>query len=148
MEREKIIQELQKHDSTILDFPDRGPWGSSSYRGNCSGWIHAFLVWKYQVTKMAELFAGSGTGYDVAKDMGIAYSGAGLNPIPVRPGILQNDATRDMVPDFLFLHPPYGLKSKFPMQEACMQTRPGICPGPILDRCHGNNLCGRSMKSL
>lgn len=91
MEREKIIQELQKHDSTILDFPDRGPWGSSSYRGNCSGWIHAFLVWKYQVTKMAELFAGSGTGYDVAKDMGIAYSGADLNPIPVRPGILQTN---------------------------------------------------------
>lgn len=82
MEKEKIIQELQKHDSTILNFPDRGPWGSSSYRGNCSGWIHAFLVWKYQVTKMAELFAGSGTGYDVAKDMGIAYSGADLNPIP------------------------------------------------------------------
>ena len=120
MEREKIIQELQKHDSTILDFPDRGPWGSSSYRGNCSGWIHAFLVWKYQVTKMAELFAGSGTGYDVAKDMGIAYSGADLNSIPVRPGILQNDATRDMVPesfldaDFLFMHPPYGLEIKIP----------------------------------
>lgn len=120
MEREKIIQELQKHDSTILDFPDRGPWGSSTYRGNCSGWIHAFLIWKYQVTKMAELFAGSGTGYDVAKDMGIAYSGADLNPIPVRPGILQNDATRDMVPesfldaDFLFMHPPYGLEIKIP----------------------------------
>ena len=30
MEKEKIIQELQKHDSTILNFPDRGPWGSSS----------------------------------------------------------------------------------------------------------------------
>lgn len=109
MEKEKIIQELQKHDSTILNFPDRGPWGSSSYRGNCSGWIHAFLVWKYQVTKMAELFAGSGTGYDVAKDMGIAYSGADLNPIPVRPG---------------------------------------ICPGLILDRCHGNSLCRRLMQSL
>ncbi|MFR3809026.1 MAG: hypothetical protein ACLTX3_08760 [Lachnospiraceae bacterium] len=154
MEKEKIIQELQKHDSTILNFPDRGPWGSSSYRGNCSGWIHAFLVWKYQVTKMAELFAGSGTGYDVAKDMGIAYSGADLNPIPVRPGILQNDATRDMVPesfldaDFLLCTRHMVWKSKFPMQEACMQTRPGICPGPILDRCHGNNLCGRSMKSL
>ena len=69
---------------------------------------------------MAELFAGSGTGYDVAKDMGIAYSGADLNPIPVRPGILQNDATRDMVPEsfldaaFLFMHPPYGLEIKIP----------------------------------
>lgn len=56
----------------------------------------------------------------MAKDMGIAYSGADLNPIPVRPGILQNDATRDMVPesfldaDFLFMHPPYGLEIKIP----------------------------------
>ena len=53
------------------------------------------------------------------------------------------------LPDALFLCTRHMVwKSKFPMQEACMQTRPGICPGPILDRCHGNNLCGRSMKSL
>ena len=71
MDKELIIKRLQQSDSTILSFPDRGPWGDSRYRGNCSGWIQAFLIWKYHVRKMAELFSGSGTGYDVAKDMSI-----------------------------------------------------------------------------
>lgn len=113
MNRREIEEELKKHNSTLLSFPERGPWGSSSYRGNCSGWYHAFLIWKYQVQKMAELFAGSGTGYDVCKDMGIRYIGADLNPIPIREGILNIDAISDEVPmqfvdaDMIFMHPPY-----------------------------------------
>ena len=113
MEKEKIVEQLVQQDSTILSFPDRGPWGESSYRGNCSGWIHAFLIWKYRVEKMAELFSGSGTGYDVCKDMGIAYIGADLNPQPKRPGIMNVNAITDDVPaeftdaDLLFMHPPY-----------------------------------------
>lgn len=86
MNRNDIIARLQENDSTVLSFPDRGPWGDNRYRGNCSGWYQAFLIWKYKVHKMAELFSGSGTGYDVAKDMGIDYVGADLNPNPVRPG--------------------------------------------------------------
>ena len=113
MKRNEIEKELVKQDSTILSFPNRGPWGESSYRGNCSGWIHAFLIWKYQVEKMAELFSGSGTGYDVCQDMNISYVGADLNPNPVRPGILNVNAITDEVPmefmdaDMLFMHPPY-----------------------------------------
>lgn len=111
--REEIVRELMKNDSTVISFPDRGPWGESSYRGNCSGWIQAFLIWKYNVRKMAELFSGSGTGYDVAMDMGIDYIGADLNPTPVRPKILSVDAIEDEVPDefrdadFLYQHPAY-----------------------------------------
>lgn len=121
MQREEIINELVKHDSTVLSFPNRGnEWGSSSYRGNCSGWIHAFLIWKYKVEKMAELFAGSGTGYDVAKDMNIKYVAADLNPTAVRPGILNVNALLDDVPDeffgadLTFMHPPYGKEINIP----------------------------------
>ena len=95
MEKEEIIKELMKNDSSVLSFPQRGPWGDSRYRGNCSGYIQAYLIWKYQVQKLAELFAGSGTGSDVAKDMGISYIGADLNPNPVRPDILVVDAIKD-----------------------------------------------------
>ena len=118
--REEIIRVVSSNDSTVLSFKDRGPWGDNKYRGNCSGYIHAFLAWKYQVKKMAELFAGSGTGYDVCKDLGIEYIGADLNPSPVREGIITLDAIKDPVPDefdgadFLFMHPPYGKEIKIP----------------------------------
>lgn len=113
MNKNDIIKRLMENNSTILSFPDRGPWGENSYRGNCSGWIQAFLIWKYKVRKLAELFAGSGTGSDVARDMGIDYIGADLNPNPKRSNILVCDAIKDEVPDefrdadFLFMHPPY-----------------------------------------
>lgn len=120
MTRKEIETILEKNDSTLLSFPERGPWGDNKYRGNCSGWIHAFLIWKYQVQKLAELFSGSGTGYDVCKDMNIHYVGADLNPTPVRPGIIQTNAVTDEVPeeflgaDMLFMHPPYGKEIRIP----------------------------------
>lgn len=113
MHKNDIIAKLRENNSTLLSFPDRGPWGESSYRGNCSGWIQAFLIWKYHIKKLAELFAGSGTGSDVARDMEIDYIGADLNPNPKRSNILVVDAIKDEVPDefrsadFLFMHPPY-----------------------------------------
>ena len=120
MNKERIIKTLQEKDSTILSFPERGQWGDPKYRGNCSGWIQAFLIWKYKVEKFAELFAGSGTGYDVAKDMCVRYVGADLNPVPVREGILNVNAVTDEVPeefygaDMTFMHPPYGAEINIP----------------------------------
>lgn len=125
MKKNDIIKKLETTDSTLLSFPDRNnAWESNSYRGNCSGWIHAFLIWKYQVKKMAELFSGSGTGYDVAKDMEISYVGADLNPVAVRPGILNVNAVTDEVPDsfrdadMIFMHPPYGQEIGIPYAGA------------------------------
>ena len=48
MNRNEIIARLMENDSTVLSFPDRGPWGDQKYRGNCSGWYQAFLIWKYK----------------------------------------------------------------------------------------------------
>ena len=120
MTRSEIEQTLRQHDSTVLSFPDRGPWGSNKWRGNCSGWIQASLVWKYEVKKLAELFAGSGTGSDVARDMGIDYVGADLNPNPTRTNIIVCDAIKDEVPDefrdadMVFMHPPYSELIRIP----------------------------------
>ena len=120
MKRDEIVRELMKNDSSVLSFPERGPWGDSKYRGNCSGYIQAYLIWKYQVQRLAELFAGSGTGSDVCKDMEISYIGADLNPNPVRPDILVVDAINDDVPeefygaDMVFMHPPYGAEIHIP----------------------------------
>lgn len=115
MRKEDILKELSKHDSTVLSFPDRGPWGDSRYRGNCSGWIPAYFIQKYHVKSLAEIFAGSGTTYDVCQDMGVEYVGIDLNPNPVRDRILSMDILDDTkeLPngfynaDMVFLHPPY-----------------------------------------
>lgn len=120
MTRKEIENELMKHDCSVLSFPSRGEWGSNKWRGNNSGWIQAFLIWKYKVEHLCELFAGSGTGYDVARDMGIQYTGADLNPNSVRPGILNVNAITDEVPepfyngDMIFMHPPYGKEIGIP----------------------------------
>lgn len=49
MKKEEIIKYVNEHaTSTILSFPDRGSsWGSSSYRGNFSGWIPASIIVRY-----------------------------------------------------------------------------------------------------
>lgn len=126
MKREEIIKELQKHDNTLLGggFKDRGPWGSAKYRGNSSGWVTAFLLYKYRVQKLAEIFAGSGTGSDVARDWGIPYFGMDLNPNPVRSDIISFNALTDEVPDevrdadMLFAHPPYSSLIKIPYADS------------------------------
>lgn len=33
MNRNEIIARLMENDSTVLSFPDRGPWGDQKYRG-------------------------------------------------------------------------------------------------------------------
>lgn len=112
-QRKEIESFLEKQNTNVLNFPERGPWGDSRWRGNCSGWVQALLIYKYNVKKFAELFAGSGTGSDVCRDMGVSYIGADLNPNPVRPDIITCNAITDEVPkdfldaDFLFMHPPY-----------------------------------------
>lgn len=115
MTKEEILSELSRHTDTILSFPNRGPWGDSKYRGNCSGWIPAFFINKYKVRRLAEVFAGSGTTYDVCKDMGVQYVGIDLNPNPPRDKIVSMDILDDTIElpdgfydaDMVFLHPPY-----------------------------------------
>lgn len=113
MKKEEIIKVLETQHTNVLSFPERGPWGSSKWRGNCSGFIQALLMYKYDVKKFGEVFAGSGTGSDVAKDMGVSYIGVDINPNPVRSDILCVDAIGDDVPyqfgaaDMVFMHPPY-----------------------------------------
>ncbi|MBR6396227.1 MAG: hypothetical protein IKS09_04585 [Lachnospiraceae bacterium] len=115
MERKEIETYVLRNDSTVLSFPDRGPWGDSHYRGNCSGWVPAYFAVKYGAKCMSEIFAGSGTTSDVCKDLGIPYIGIDLNPSPLRNDIVSMDILDDSIElpdmfydaDVCFLHPPY-----------------------------------------
>ncbi len=94
-----ILKVVRSNEGTVLSFPDRAPWRNSRYRGNGSGYIPAFFIEQYNVKYIGEMYAGSGTGYDVCKDMAIPYVGADLNSCPVRPDIFVYNALEDEIPE-------------------------------------------------
>jgi hypothetical protein len=91
---------------SIISYPNRGKWGNSTYRGNCSGFVIRDLLLHFfngKPQKFIEVFSGGGTGEDVARELGIKNS-VHLD--------LNNgwNALVDEIPygsDFVFSHPPY-----------------------------------------
>lgn len=93
---------------SVISYPNRGNYGNSSYRGNCSGnvikdIIKHFYPNRAKPQKFIEIFAGGGTGRDVAKELNISNSlHLDLN--------MGWDALVNEIPsgsDFIFSHPPY-----------------------------------------
>jgi hypothetical protein len=92
--------------SSVVSYEDRGQYGNNKYRGNCSGKLVEDLLDYYQPKKFIEIFAGGGTGYEVARAKGYNNSiHLDLNP---RWGGW--NALTDEIPagsDLIFSHPPY-----------------------------------------
>lgn len=76
MTKKEIFDYVSSHAAgTVLSFPERGPWGSSKYRGNFSGWIPASIIFRYGCKSVSEIFAGGGTTSDLCRDLQIPYCG-------------------------------------------------------------------------
>ncbi len=92
---------------SILSFPERGPWGKSSWRGNCSGHVYKSLFEQLRPGTFVDPMVGSGTSVEVAREMGIQAFGldlhSGFNVL--RESILS--AVGQPV-DLVVSHPPYG----------------------------------------
>lgn len=101
-----LPKENQANYGSIWSFPDRGPWGSSNWRGNCSGHVIRELLQFFKPKKFVEVFAGGGTGQDVAQYLGIKNS----IHLDLRPEFGGWNALVSEIPsgsDFVFSHPPY-----------------------------------------
>lgn len=93
--------------SSVISFPDRGPWGKSAYRGNCSGHVQRAIIGSFRPNHFCDPSEGGGTSRDVCRELGVRYSGFDLRdgfnlvrePLRVR---------LESSPDFIFWHPPYG----------------------------------------
>lgn len=92
---------------SILSFPDRGPWGDPTWRGNCSGHIYRDLMLRLKPTLFVDPMMGSGTSIEVAKELGIMAIGldlhAGFN--------ILRDPILERLPrpaGLVLSHPPYG----------------------------------------
>lgn len=92
---------------SILSYPDRGHWGSSNWRGNCSGFVYKELLERLRPTLFVDPMVGSGTSIEVAKELKIEAVGldlhSGFNIL--RDSIVQRVGREA---DFVCSHPPYG----------------------------------------
>jgi len=92
---------------SILSYPDRGKWGKSSWRGNCSGYVYKEIFERLRPNVFVDPMVGSGTSVEVAREMGIEAYGldlhSGFNAI--------RDSIAEAVgkpADLVVSHPPYG----------------------------------------
>lgn len=65
--------------SSIVSYPERGKWGKSSYRGNCSGFVYRDLYEATRPSFIIDPCVGGGTSIEVARDMGIEGIGLDLH---------------------------------------------------------------------
>ncbi len=92
--------------SSLFSAPDRGPWGSSSYPGNCTGHLVRELVVHFGARSVADPCEGGGTTRDVCRELGLRYHGFDL----AQGFDLERVSLADALPspvDIVFLHPPY-----------------------------------------
>lgn len=88
--------------TSVVSYPDRGPWGNNQYPGNCSGYLLIDLCATYQPRLVLDPMEGGGTSRDVCADMGIPYAGFDLQS--------GTDSLNDEIGDgydLIFWHPPY-----------------------------------------
>lgn len=88
--------------TSVVSYPNRGPWGDNRYPGNCSGYMLIDLCATFQPRAVLDPMEGGGTSREVCADMGIAYAGYDLHS--------GTDSLRDEIGsgyDLIFWHPPY-----------------------------------------
>lgn len=66
------------HPSSILSFPERGPWGDARYPGNSSGFVMLELLAALKPGFVIDVTAGSGTNVELCNNFGIRVLGLDL----------------------------------------------------------------------
>lgn len=94
--------------TSVVSYPDRGPWGDRAYPGNCSGYLLIDLCATYQPRHVLDPMEGSGTSREVCADMGITYTGFDL-----RTGTDSLTAEIGAGYDLIFWHPPYANMKRY-----------------------------------
>ena len=94
---------------SVVSYPDRGPWGNSGYRGNCSGHLIKDLILRFKCQSIFDPAEGGGTVKDVVRGINrnlgknIDYEGRDL-----KKGwdILTGQLPEKQF-DMVWYHPPY-----------------------------------------
>jgi hypothetical protein len=103
------LYEENKDMCSVVSYPDRGPWGDSSYRGNCSGHLVKDLILRFGCQSVFDPSEGGGTVRDVVTGInqhlkkGIEYEGRDLH----QGWNLITSPLPDKQYDLVWYHPPY-----------------------------------------
>lgn len=98
---------VESMESSIVSYPDRGKWGRSSWRGNCSGHLYADLFKSLRPRVFVDPMVGSGTSVEVAREMGIEAYGLDLHSgFDALTMSIQEAVGKQG--DLVVSHPPYG----------------------------------------
>lgn len=122
-----VMRTRQQTLTSVVSYPERGPWGSADYRGNCNGYLIKDLLEYYQPQRVLDPMEGSGTTRAVCADLGIAYvgndlaNGAGVD-LYSRDFLIW--LRKRMPVDFIFWHPPYGPMIRYSDHPRDLSTLP------------------------
>ncbi|MEW5910366.1 MAG: hypothetical protein AB1659_11240, partial [Thermodesulfobacteriota bacterium] len=103
------LYEENKNLCSVVSYPDRGPWGDSRYRGNCSGHLVKDLILRFNCRSVFDPAEGSGTVRDVVVGINqylrrsIDYEGRDLKS----GWDLMSDPLPEKQFDMVWYHPPY-----------------------------------------
>lgn len=97
--------------TSVVSYRERGPWGQSRYRGNCSGYLIKDLLSHYQPKMFVDPAQGSGTSGDVVADLRSSGETIEYYGFDLKDGFnLLRDSLVARLPreaDLVFFHPPY-----------------------------------------
>jgi len=94
---------------SVVSYPDRGPWGDSRYRGNCSGHLLKDLILRFNCRSVFDPAEGGETSRDVVSGIntylrkGIDYEGRDLT----KGWDILTSTLPEKQFDLVFYHPPY-----------------------------------------
>lgn len=103
------VYEENRELCSVVSYPNRGPWGSPQYRGNCSGWLIKDLILRFGCRSVFDPAEGSGTARDVVSGInqflkkGVCYEGRDL----ARGWDVLTSELPGKQFDLVWYHPPY-----------------------------------------
>lgn len=102
----------------------RGPYGSSKYRGNCGGYLIRDLLRYYQPKRVLDPMTGSGTCRDVCRELSIPCVSMDVRfgQDAADPHLYEAVGTID----FSFMHPPYWRQILYSDDPRCLSQAPTL----------------------
>lgn len=99
--------------SSVVSYPDRGPYGRAEFKGNTSGYLIKEIMETYEINGLVlDPMEGSGTTRDVCLELAAPYLGYDLkqgdNILSARTRMkVQREVAELGGAQFIFWHPPY-----------------------------------------